>query len=72
MNTIPYDKQKPFIASGIRVGTPSATTRGMREEEMKFIGDTITRIIRNADNDAELAAVRKEVEALCARFPVYG
>lgn len=71
MNTIPFDKQKAFIASGIRVGTPAATTRGMKETEMEFIGSAISRTIKNAGNDAELEKIRLEVKDLCERFPVY-
>ena len=71
MNTIPFDKQKAFIASGIRVGTPAATTRGMKEPEMEFIGNAIARTIKNAGNDAELEKIRLEVKELCERFPVY-
>ncbi len=71
MNTIPFDKQKAFIASGIRVGTPAATTRGMKEKEMEFIGSAISRTIKNAGNDAELEKIRLEVKELCERFPVY-
>ena len=71
MNTIPFDKQKAFIASGIRVGTPAATTRGMRETEMEFIGNAISRTIKNAGNDSELEKIRLEVKDLCERFPVY-
>lgn len=71
MNTIPFDKQKAFIASGVRVGTPAATTRGMKEEEMEFIGSAISRAVRNAENDAELEKIRLEIKDLCERFPVY-
>ncbi|MCL2863724.1 MAG: serine hydroxymethyltransferase [Methanimicrococcus sp.] len=71
MNTIPFDKQKAFIASGIRVGTPAATTRGMKEEEMKFVGNAISRAIKNAGDDAALEKIRLEVKDLCERFPVY-
>jgi len=71
MNTIPFDKQKAFIASGVRVGTPAATTRGMREAEMEFIGNSISSTIKNAGNDAELEKIRLEIKDLCERFPVY-
>ncbi|MDR0767475.1 MAG: serine hydroxymethyltransferase [Methanosarcinales archaeon] len=71
MNTIPFDKQKAFIASGIRVGTPAATTRGMKETEMEFIGSAISRTIKNAGNNVELEKIRLEVKELCERFPVY-
>lgn len=71
MNTIPFDKQKAFIASGIRVGTPAATTRGMKESEMTFIGNAISQTIKNAGDDAALEKIRLEVKDLCERFPVY-
>jgi Glycine/serine hydroxymethyltransferase len=71
MNTIPFDKQKAFIASGIRVGTPAATTRGMKEEQMTIVGNAISRTIKNAGNDAELEKIRLEIKDLCEQFPVY-
>jgi glycine hydroxymethyltransferase len=70
-NTVPFDPQKPFVTSGIRIGTPAVTTRGMRESEMKQIAQWIDRAIRHMDDDTELADVRKEVAALAARFPLY-
>jgi len=70
-NTVPFDDRKPFIASGIRIGTPAVTTRGMGTEEMKQIGKMIARVIENRDDDAVIAAVRDEVSALCERFPLY-
>jgi glycine hydroxymethyltransferase len=69
-NGIPFDKKSPFVTSGIRIGTPAITTRGMKEEEMKQIAGFIKRVIRNADNDAVLEQVREEVVALTAQFPI--
>ncbi|MBN2684526.1 MAG: ribose 5-phosphate isomerase B [Pontiellaceae bacterium] len=69
-NGIPFDKKSPFVTSGIRVGTPAVTTRGMKEAEMEKIAGFIKRVIRNADNDAVLAQVREEVLALTAQFPI--
>jgi len=69
-NAIPFDKQKPFIASGIRVGTPAVTTRGMKEREMKQIAAWIGRVVQHADDEATLAAVRDEVLELTAKFPI--
>jgi glycine hydroxymethyltransferase len=70
-NTVPFDDRKPFIASGIRIGTPAVTTRGMEPEEMKQIGKMIARVIEGRNDDAVIAAVRDEVSALCERFPLY-
>ncbi len=71
-NTIPYDKRKPYYASGVRLGTPSLTTRGMGKSEMKQVADFIKRTMDNMNNDIELEKIRKEVEELCKQFPVYG
>ena len=70
-NAIPFDKNPPMVASGIRVGTPAITTRGMREPEMDLIAELITRALKTPDDERALAAVRSEVEALCRRFPLY-
>ncbi len=69
-NGIPFDKKSPFVTSGIRIGTPAITTRGMKEPEMEKIAGFIKRVVRNADNDAVLAQVREEVLALTAAFPI--
>ena len=70
-NTIPFDPQKPFVTSGIRIGTPALTTRGMKEPEMEAIGDMIARVLKDIENDAVAAEVREEVRELCERFPLY-
>ncbi|MBI3553826.1 MAG: serine hydroxymethyltransferase [Elusimicrobia bacterium] len=70
-NAIPYDPQKPFIASGIRIGTPAVTTRGMGEAEMDQVADYIDNAVAVRGNDAKLSAVRAEVRRLCSRFPIY-
>jgi len=69
-NGIPFDKKSPFVTSGIRIGTPAVTTRGMKEPEMEKIADFVKRAIRNADNESVLAQIRKEVIALTAEFPI--
>ena len=71
-NTVPDDPRSPFVTSGVRIGTPSTTTQGMAEPEMAEIADLIVRTLRGRDDDAAVAAVRADVNALCARFPVYG
>jgi len=70
-NTVPFDPQKPFITSGIRMGTPALTTRGMKEPEMKEIATLIDRIISNLGNEKTYAGVKEEVLALCQKFPLY-
>ncbi len=70
-NTIPFDQNKPMIASGLRIGTPAVTTRGMREEEMKEIGGLIARVLDSKGAPDVLESVHDEVLALCRRFPIY-
>ena len=70
-NTIPFDTQKPFIASGIRLGTPALTTRGMKEEDMRAIGRMIASVIHEPESEDVKAHVRREVLELTARFPMY-
>ncbi len=70
-NAIPFDRNPPMVASGIRIGTPAVTSRGMRENEMDLIGELIERALRTPDDDGALATVRTEVERLCRKFPLY-
>ena len=70
-NAIPFDQNPPMVASGIRVGTPAVTTRGMREAEMDIIGELFTRALQTPDDDHALGMVRAEVEGLCRKFPLY-
>ncbi len=70
-NTIPDDPRSPFVTSGVRIGTPSVTTQGMTEPEMFVIASLIARALRLRDDASELEVVRKEVAALCAKFPPY-
>jgi glycine hydroxymethyltransferase len=70
-NAIPFDQHPPMVASGIRVGTPAVTTRGMRGAEMDQIGDFIARVLTSPDDDRALGMVRSEVERLCRKFPLY-
>jgi glycine hydroxymethyltransferase len=70
-NAIPFDKNPPMTASGIRVGTPAMTTRGMKEAEMEQIGGFIARVLDAPEDDTAIAMVKREVETLCKRFPLY-
>ena len=70
-NTIPDDPRSPFVTSGVRIGTPSVTTQGMREPEMAEVAKLIARALRNVDNAEALAAIKAEVATLCAKFPAY-
>lgn len=70
-NTIPYDPEKPFIASGIRLGTPALTTRGMREEEMELIGKLIANVLKNPTDETLHENIKKEIKNLCEKFPLY-
>ncbi|MBI4214723.1 serine hydroxymethyltransferase, partial [archaeon] len=70
-NAIPFDKRKPFDPSGIRVGTPALTTRGMKENEMKLIGELIDNVVSNHENNNVKNQVREKVFELCKQFPVY-
>ena len=70
-NTIPFDTNKPFVASGIRVGTPALTTRGMKEDDMRLIGKMIADIIHEPESEEVRERVRREVAELTARFPMY-
>ena len=70
-NAIPFDTNPPMVASGVRIGTPAVTTRGMREAEMDLVGDLIVRALKTPEDGGALAMVRSEVETLCRKFPLY-
>jgi glycine hydroxymethyltransferase len=70
-NTVPDDPRPPYITSGLRIGSPAMTTQGMREPEMQLVADLIHRVLARRDDDAEIAAVRDEVLALCSKFAPY-
>jgi glycine hydroxymethyltransferase len=70
-NAIPFDTQPPLKASGIRIGTPALTTRGMNEEEMRIIAGWISEVLADSENESVQASVRSRVKELCERFPIY-
>jgi len=70
-NTIPFDQNSPMVGSGVRIGTPALTTRGMKEADMETIGRLISRALKGVEQESELQAVRREVSRLCERFPLY-
>ena len=70
-NAIPFDEQPPMVASGIRLGTPALTTRGMTETEMELIGELIERVLAAPEDDGVARMVRSKVESLCRKFPLY-
>ena len=71
-NAIPNDPEKPFVTSGIRVGSPAMTTRGFGTQEARLVGELISDVLDKPNDEAHLVAVRERVDALTARFPVYG
>jgi glycine hydroxymethyltransferase len=70
-NMVPFDPRKPFVTSGVRIGTPAVTTRGMRVPEMREIGALIARALAHPGDVEELDRIREDAEALCRRFPLY-
>jgi len=70
-NMIPFDPATPFVTSGIRIGTPAVTTRGMKEKEMVTIADLISEVLRNIKSEETVSSVRSRVTELCSRFPLY-
>ncbi|MDP8203265.1 MAG: serine hydroxymethyltransferase [Candidatus Tenebribacter mawsonii] len=70
-NTVPFDSRPPFVASGIRLGTPAVTTRGMKESDMKQIAEFISQVFSNVDDEERLAKIKDEVRVFCSKFPLY-
>lgn len=70
-NTIPFDPASPFVTSGIRLGTPALTTRGLKEDDMKEIADIIALVLKNPQEDAKQKEAAKRVAALCEKYPLY-
>lgn len=70
-NTVPNEKRSPFVTSGIRIGTPALTTRGMKEAEMKVIGGWIAEVLGNSQNESLLNKIKDQIKELCLKFPIY-
>lgn len=70
-NTIPFETRSPFVTSGIRLGAPAVTTRGMKEPEMEVIGNCIADVLDNIDNEAKIEEVKNRIKELCGNFPLY-
>ena len=70
-NTIPNDPEKPFIGSGIRLGSPAVTTRGMGTKEMEIIANAIAKILKNPEDESIKKEVKQTVTKLCEQFPLY-
>jgi glycine hydroxymethyltransferase len=70
-NAVPFDTRSPFVTSGIRIGTPAVTTRGMKEPEMEQIAGFVVRALHGVADESSLQSIAREVGALCEKFPVY-
>ena len=70
-NAVPFDTRSPFVTSGIRLGTPATTTRGLTEKEMEQVAGWIDQALKNSENPDVLAEIRAEVKRLCQQFPLY-
>ena len=70
-NAVPFDTRSPFVTSGIRIGTPASTTRGLKETEMRQIGAWIDEALQNLENETVLARIKGEIRELCQKFPLY-
>jgi glycine hydroxymethyltransferase len=70
-NMVPFDSRTPFTTSGLRFGTPAITTRGLKEDKMDYIAELIDRVLCDPENEANIAAVRKDVNALMTEYPLF-
>jgi len=70
-NTVPFETRSPFVTSGVRIGTPALTTRGMKENEMRRIGEMIVQTLEKVGDDSLHAQTRKKVRELCDQFPLH-
>ena len=70
-NMVPFDSRTPFTTSGLRFGTPAITTRGLKEDQMDYIAELIDRVLSDPENAENIAAVRKDVNALMSEYPLF-
>ena len=70
-NAVPFDDKSPFVTSGIRVGVPAVTTRGMKERDMETVVDMIDRVLMNTDDEKIILDTKEEVKKIMERFPLY-
>ena len=70
-NMVPYDDKSAFVTSGIRIGVPAITTRGMVEADMQFVADTIDRVLMNADDTVIISSVKQDINERMLAFPLY-
>ena len=70
-NMVPFDKKSPMVTSGIRIGTPAVTTRGMKEKDMVIVAKLIDKVLRNPLDEKNIMDVKSEVKELCSVFPIY-
>ena len=70
-NSVPFDDKSPFVTSGIRVGVPAITTRGMKTEHMQIVADMIDKVLMNADDEQVISSVKEEVKSFMQQFPLY-
>ena len=70
-NTIPFEPLSPFVTSGIRLGTPALTTRGLKEEDIREVADIIADVIENREDSAVIETTKAKVQAICKKFPLY-
>jgi len=70
-NTIPFDTRSPSVTSGIRIGTPAVTTRGLKEKEMEEVGNYISELLNKPEDDKLIGDIKKKIRSLCERFPLY-
>ena len=71
-NAIPFDPRSPFITSGIRMGTPPATTCGMKENELNMVGHLISEVLKNRNNENKVSELKREIQSLANNFQPYG